>query len=1034
MSSIPSNGPTGPMGVKGSTGPIGVTGIKGATGTTGPMGLRGSTGPNGTSGLKGTTGTAGATGAAGPMGLKGSTGPMGPMGITGQAGVGSTGSTGPTGYGSTGPTGITGSTGPAGAGSTGSTGPTGYGSTGPTGITGSTGPAGAGSTGPTGYGATGPTGITGSTGPAGAGSTGPTGYGATGPTGITGSTGPTGIRGSTGPTGYGATGPTGITGSTGPTGITGSTGPTGYGSTGPIGATGPAGVTGPAASSGAGAFNVVQGYIDFNTTPTNQPVDQLVAFSSDGQVVFTNSPQTTYAAWLNISRSASVNDSTNFSTYPSYYNVFPDMGNPALPPFSTLAVSNYTNDITLAGIKNSSVVYLITSGGMSKTLVTTRGVTVTNGAKCVDVAMSANGSTQAILYTNALYMSYNNGTNYYQVTGLTTDTYKKVKITSTYIIVLGAQTSYYQTLNSFNGSWTSSFSTFNYGGLNTDNILACASDNMSSYIYNVHSTGLYSTQPMNNDYSQRVSLTDFTLTSAAIATSQDGTYVLMVAMCSDGLTRVWTSSSNVYGFGMLSYNTPFLSNGYISASMSKDGTKQAFVANTTLYVSNGSSFVAISGEFTGAYVHPTLPYAIPTYVTASAKAYVDRIDLTNVGTMNAISSLVTIKTSKNTTLNVAGKLSISSVISLGDNAGQTNQGTYAIAIGNNAGQTSQGIQSIAIGASAGQYTQGANAIAIGINAGQINQAKPNGSSIAIGDSAGQDNQYQLSVAIGKYAGNLFQAGQSVAIGYAAGQYTQGGSSVALGNTTGQTNQGYQSVAIGAYAGSNNQSTNSVATGYLAGMQYQNMACVAVGSNAGMYTQGTYSVAIGYMAGYQSQAQNTIVLNASGASVHGNGPTGAFYVAPVRGPVTQTNVLGYNTTTKEISYWAKTFVIQHPDEDDKYLVHACLEGPEAGVYYRGKGVISSGENKVVITLPSYVKNLATDLTVNITPVIDEESVDVADLPIMCSTRVHDNKFTVYANKPGLFHWTVFGKRGDIQTEVKKSDTVMRGDGPYKWLDH
>jgi len=189
MSSIPSNGPTGPMGVKGSTGPIGVAGLKGSTGAvgaTGPMGLKGSTGPIGT-GLKGTTG------ATGPMGLKGSTGPMGPMGGS----AGAIGSTGPTGYGSTGPTGY-GSTGPTGYGTTGQTGPTGYGTTG------QTGPTGYGSTGPTGYGSTGPTGYgtTGQTGPTGYGSTGPTGYGSTGPTGY-GSTGPTGAGISLG---YGNTG------------------------------------------------------------------------------------------------------------------------------------------------------------------------------------------------------------------------------------------------------------------------------------------------------------------------------------------------------------------------------------------------------------------------------------------------------------------------------------------------------------------------------------------------------------------------------------------------------------------------------------------------------------------------------------------------------------------------------------------------------------------------------------------------------------------------------------------------------------
>ena len=34
-----------------------------------------------------------------------------------------------------------------------------------------------------------------------------------------------------------------------------------------------------------------------------------------------------------------------------------------------------------------------------------------------------------------------------------------------------------------------------------------------------------------------------------------------------------------------------------------------------------------------------------------------------------------------------------------------------------------------------------------------------------------------------------------------------------------------------------------------------------------------------------------------------------------------------------------------------MVHGCLEGPEAGVYYRGKGEIPEGEDSVVITLPN-----------------------------------------------------------------------------------
>ena len=47
---------------------------------------------------------------------------------------------------------------------------------------------------------------------------------------------------------------------------------------------------------------------------------------------------------------------------------------------------------------------------------------------------------------------------------------------------------------------------------------------------------------------------------------------------------------------------------------------------------------------------------------------------------------------------------------------------------------------------------------------------------------------------------------------------------------------------------------------------------------------------------------------------------------------------------------KSFIIDHPDDSSKYLVHVCLEGPEAAVYYRGKGEITNN-NSVVIYLPA-----------------------------------------------------------------------------------
>ena len=98
------------------------------------------------------------------------------------------------------------------------------------------------------------------------------------------------------------------------------------------------------------------------------------------------------------------------------------------------------------------------------------------------------------------------------------------------------------------------------------------------------------------------------------------------------------------------------------------------------------------------------------------------------------------------------------------------------------------------------------------------------------------------------------------------------------------------------------------------------------------------------------------------------------------------------------------------------------------------MISNGEKRVGITLPAYVKNLATELTVHLTPVLNDEDIEDETPLNLRSTRVRDdNSFTVYANKPVAFHWLVFGKRGDVKAEVDKSDAVMRGDGPYRWLD-
>lgn len=142
---------------------------------------------------------------------------------------------------------------------------------------------------------------------------------------------------------------------------------------------------------------------------------------------------------------------------------------------------------------------------------------------------------------------------------------------------------------------------------------------------------------------------------------------------------------------------------------------------------------------------------------------------------------------------------------------------------------------------------------------------------------------------------------------------------------------------------------------------------------------------------------------------------------------------YDTSTGEIAYSSsattanKTFIIDHPLDDDKYLVHACLEGPEAGVYYRGEGEILPGTKYINIELPKYTSAFS-DFTINITQIIEN---DDDDINTYASGRVIDNTFKVYG-KPGKFNWMVFAKRSDIKVEPNKSDIIVRGDGPYKYV--
>jgi hypothetical protein len=229
-----------------------------------------------------------------------------------------------------------------------------------------------------------------------------------------------------------------------------------------------------------------------------------------------------------------------------------------------------------------------------------------------------------------------------------------------------------------------------------------------------------------------------------------------------------------------------------------------------------------------------------------------------------------------------------------------------------AGNVSTGVITLTNGAQI-RDTAG-NAVAIGYFAGETSQGD---NATAIGYAAGKTSQGNNATAVGVGAGELTQGASAVAIGVDAGYSSQGDNAVAIGLSAGEQNQGNRAVAIGVQAGTTSQGVGgvaigeqaghtsqgvlSVAIGYYAGSNAQSFSAVAIGAQAGETAQGSGAIAIGDLAGRTNQANNSIIINATGDNLD-QITANTFTVAPVRNDVANVaQVMFYNTTSKEITY-------------------------------------------------------------------------------------------------------------------------------------
>ena len=466
-----------------------------------------------------------------------------------------------------------------------------------------------------------------------------------------------------------------------------------------------------------------------------------------------------------------------------------------------------------------------------------------------------------------------------------------------------------------------------------------------------------------------------------------------------------------YRSGRLSQNNHALSIGYASGESQQ-----------------GSSSVAIGYE-AGKTAQNTLAVAIGVNAGFIGQYYGGVAIGSNSGKSNqgshsvAIGSYVGVEQQGEYSIAIGQNAGVSQqgtyAIAIGASAAElAGQGSYAVAIGYQAGYEDQGERTVALGLSSGATSQGSQSVAVGPSAGQITQGI---NSVAMGPSAGYNDQSNYSVAIGNQAGEVSQGGTSIAIGYQAGRTDQSSDTIAIGREAGKTSQSARTVSIGYACGQTSQDFNAVAVGYYAGSTNQGENSVAIGNQAGLGDQGDFCVSIGHYAGRTgANHANVICINATNSELS---PAGVdrCYIKPIRAASGQSNVLSWNSSTGEITCEAaKTFVIDHPDDKEKYLVHGCLEGPEGGVYYRGRGEVGTPVN-----LPKYVPNLIKgEPTIQVTPIYNG-SVRTLN----CSEYDKGtNSFEVFGTE-GPFYWTFTAKRCDVNVEPLKADTNVSGDGPY-----
>ena len=180
------------------------------------------------------------------------------------------------------------------------------------------------------------------------------------------------------------------------------------------------------------------------------------------------------------------------------------------------------------------------------------------------------------------------------------------------------------------------------------------------------------------------------------------------------------------------------------------------------------------------------------------------------------------------------------------------------------------------------------------------------------------------------------------------------------------------------------------------------------------------------AGNFSTAEGTVMIGADGnaGAVEALKVKGGVVVDPEKGDIHDSNLkdvtgqsCSFSGSTINVQSW-KGFDIKHPNKEGHRLRHICLEGPEAGVYYRGRL-----KNEKMIRLPSYWKGLVNidTITVQLQPIGAHQNIII---------KRWDDEFIYLQGQGGMpinCFYHVFGERIDGEKLIIEYE----GDTPDKY---